>query len=60
MATHIRSPRLGYNQRWTLTEPQQLTVCGRPADHCQIAPDGKLPTCRTCLTRGGKALEGRR
>lgn len=59
MSTHIQGARVGTNRRWLLTEPQQLTVCGRPTYHCELAPDGKLPTCKTCLARGGKALEGR-
>jgi hypothetical protein len=59
VSTHLRGPRYDYSRRWALTEKQQLTVCGRPANHCELAPDGKLPTCKTCLVRGGKELEGR-
>lgn len=60
MSTHVETPRLGYNARWALTEAQPLTVCGRPARHCEIAPYRKLPTCKVCLLRGGKGLKGKR
>ena len=65
MSTHLKAERLGINRRWLSTErwlkdkPIELTVCGRAAMHCELALDGKLPTCRICLARGGKGLEGR-